>query len=216
MVILGLTGSIGMGKSTAAVLLRRLGVAVHDADRAVHRLLAWGGAAVPAIAAQFGAGVIRDGAVNRPRLGALVFQDATALTRLESIIHPLVRKAERRFLATAARRRTRVVALDVPLLLETGGERRVDAVIVVTAPGFIQRQRVLARPGMTAAKLDSILERQLPDRIKRDRADFVVQTGLGKGHALHSLAAIVKLMRDPSRLRKSHARNRFRYRDHRL
>jgi len=193
MVILGLTGSIGMGKSTAAAMLRRLGVPVHDADRTVHGLLARGGAAVPAVAAAFGAGVVVAGAVDRRRVGALVFRDPAALARLEAILHPLVRRAERRFLAGCAGRRVPVVALDVPLLFETGGTGRVDATIVVTAPAFIQRLRVLARPGMTAAKLDGILERQLPDAVKRRLADHVVMTGLGKGHALRRLAAIVRM-----------------------
>ena len=193
MVILGLTGSIGMGKSTAAAMLRRLGVPVHDADRTVHRLLARGGGAVPAVAATFGDDVISGGAVDRARLGARVFADADALRRLESILHPLVRRAERRFLATAARRRVRVVALDVPLLFETGGTERVDATLVVTAPALVQRARVMARPGMTAERLRAVLARQTPDATKRRLADFVIMTGLGKSHALRALARVVRV-----------------------
>jgi dephospho-CoA kinase len=191
MIILGLTGSIGMGKSTAAGMLRRLGVPVHDADRVVHGLLGPGGAAVPAIAAAF-EGVVERGAVDRARLGARVFHDPAALRRLEAILHPLVRRAERHFLARAARRRVPVVALDIPLLFETRGERRVDATVVVTAPAFLQRLRVLARPGMDAAKFEAILARQVPDRAKRRRADFVVQTGLGKRPALAALRRILR------------------------
>ncbi len=195
MIILGLTGSIGMGKSTAASMLRRFGVPVHDADRVVHGLLAEGGAAVAAVEAAFGPEVVRDGAVDRPKLGAKVFGDRTALTRLEAILHPLVRRAERRFLALAAARGTKVVVLDIPLLFETGGQRRVDATLVVTAPAFIQRLRVLARPGMSGEKLDAILRRQTPDAEKRRRADFLVQTGLGKGPALRRLKRIVTIAR---------------------
>ena len=195
MIILGLTGSIGMGKSTAARMLRRFGVPVHDADRVVHGLLAKGGAAVAAVEMVFGPEVIRDGAVDRPRLGARVFGDRAALGRLEAILHPLVRRAERRFLALAAARRAKVVVLDIPLLFETGGQRRMDATVVVTAPAFIQRLRVLARPGMSADKLDAILRRQTPDAEKRRRADFLVQTGLGKGPALRRLKRIVTIAR---------------------
>ena len=195
MIILGLTGSIGMGKSTAARMLRRFGVPVHDADRVVHGLLAKGGAAVAAVETAFGPEVIRDGAVDRPRLGARVFGDRAALGRLEAILHPLVRRAERRFLALAAARRAKLVVLDIPLLFETGGQRRMDATVVVTAPAFIQRLRVLARPGMSAEKLDAILRRQTPDAEKRRRADFLVQTGLGKGPALRRLKRIVTIAR---------------------
>src|SRR4051812_17589829 len=149
--ILGLTGSIGMGKSTAARLLRTLGVPVHDADAEVHRLLGLGGAAVPAVAKAF-PGTVRDGRVDRRRLGDLVFgpeSDPAALRKLEGILHPMVRRATLSWLAQHARQRTPVVVLDVPLLFETGGPGRYDGVIVVSAPTFIQLQRVLRRPGMT-------------------------------------------------------------------
>jgi dephospho-CoA kinase len=161
MKVLGLTGSIGMGKTTAANMLRRLGVPVHDSDAAVHRLLGRGGAAVPLIAREF-PGSVREGAVDRAALGAIVFRDTTALRRLEAILHPLVQRSQRRFLASCASRRIPVAVLDIPLLYETGGERRVDAVIVVTAPPATQRARVLARPGMTREKLEGILTRQMP------------------------------------------------------
>ncbi|MBI3516600.1 MAG: dephospho-CoA kinase [Proteobacteria bacterium] len=179
MIVVGLTGSIGMGKSTAADLLRRLGVPVYDADAAVHRLLARGGRAVPAIATRF-KDVVRDGAVDRPALGRIVFADPAALKALEAIVHPLVYEAQRRFLRAQAQRRARVVVLDIPLLFEGGGVRRCAATMVVSAPALVQRQRVLRRPGMTAAKLAGILAQQMPDAEKRRRADVVVPTGLGK------------------------------------
>lgn len=177
--ILGLTGSIGMGKSTAAAMFRRDGIAVHDADAAVHDLLRRGGAAVPAVAQAFPEAV-RDGAVDRKALGALVFGRPEALRRLEAILHPLVRHRMRRFLQQAGRRGDKLVVLDIPLLFETGGERFCDAVAVVSAPRLLQRQRVLARPGMTREKFAAILAAQMPDHEKRRRADWVVPTGLGR------------------------------------
>lgn len=222
MVILGLTGSIGMGKSTASRMLRRLGIPVFDADMAIHRALAPGGAGVAPVEAAF-PGVVRDGGVDRQELGKRVFNDPPALRRLEGILHPIALEARKDFLRRAARRRVRVVVLDIPLLFETGGESQVDAVIVVTAPRFIQSQRVLARPGMTPEKLAGIRARQTPEAIKRKRADFVVPTGRGKGETLRHLKRIATLTRTwrgrhwpPSpRLRRSHARNRPRHRDHR-
>ena len=190
MIILGLTGSIGMGKTVAAAMLRRLGIPVHDSDAVVHRLIGRGGAAVSQIERAF-PGVVKNGAVVRELLGQRVFNDRTALLRLEALLHPLVWEAERRFLGVAARDRCKMVVLDVPLLFETQGEQRVDAVVVVTAPAFIQRQRVLARPGMTAQRLAAILARQVPDRDKRQRADFVVETGLGRAFSFRKLSAIM-------------------------
>jgi dephospho-CoA kinase len=193
MVILGLTGSIGMGKSTAVSLLRRQGVWVHDADATVHRLFAKGGAAVAAVGRAF-PGVVKNGAVDRAALGKRVFGDAKALRRLEAIVHPLVRAHTDRFLAAAARARRRLVVLDIPLLFETGGGRS-DAVVVVTAPLFIQAQRVLARPRMTPERLEAILRHQMSDREKRRRADAVVTSGLGKRHTYRQLARIVRATR---------------------
>lgn len=193
MIVLGLTGSIGMGKSTAARQLRRLGYPVHDADAVVHDLLERGGAAVPAIASAF-PGVVRDGAVDRRVLGATVFSDPAALRRLESIVHPLVRQAERRFLAQARRRRRRLVVLDIPLLFETGGEGRCDAVAVVSAPPFLQARRVLARPGMTPDRLAAIRRTQMPDRDKRRRADVVIPTGRGYRPALRALVRATRAL----------------------
>src|SRR5580765_5917377 len=178
-IVLGLTGSIGMGKSTAADRLRRLGVPVHDADAEIHRLLREDRSAIAAVGAAF-PGVIRDGSVDRAELGRRVFGDAAALARLESILHPRVRRVADRFLRRAAAARAPVVALDVPLLFETGGERRCDAVIVVSAPGFVQAARVLHRPGMSAQRLAAILARQTPDACKQRGADFVVPTGLDR------------------------------------
>jgi len=194
MVILGLTGSIAMGKTTAARVFRRLGVPVYDADAAVHRVMGPGGEAVASIAKAF-PDVVTNGAVDRQALGAIVFKDKAALVRLEGIVHPIVRRAQDKFLRRHSARRARLVVLDIPLLLESGGHRRVDAVVVVSAPLFIQAQRVLARPGMTRGRLKGILERQMPDREKRRRADFVVTTGLGKRVSLRKLIHIVKVMR---------------------
>lgn len=190
MVLLGLTGSIGMGKSTAAAMLRRLRVPVHDADAEVHRLYAKDATAVAAVGGAF-PGSVRDGRIDRQALGAQVIGRPEALKRLERIVHPRLEARRRRFLEQAARRRRPVVVLDVPLLFETGGERRVDRTVVVTAPAFLQRQRVLRRPGMTGEKLAGILARQTPDRVKRRRADFVVPTGLGRRPTLVALRRVL-------------------------
>ena len=193
MKILGLTGSIGMGKTTAAAMLRRLGLPVHDADTTVHGLFVQGGKAVAAVDAAF-PGVVVGGAVDRARLGAVVFGDPAALKRLEAIVHPLVRAAERAFLARHRRRGTRLVVLDIPLLFETGGRQRCDKVAVVSCAGFLQAQRVLARPGMTLARLEAIRAKQMPDTQKRRLADFVIPTGMGKPLALRRLKAVVRVM----------------------
>jgi dephospho-CoA kinase len=192
MIVLGLTGSIGMGKSTAAALLRRLGVPVHDADASVHRLLGRNGAAVQRVAAAFPGTGSADG-IDRAALGRRVFDDKAALRRLEQILHPLVRAESDRFLRRMAARRVPLAVLDIPLLFESGGPRRWDAVIVVSAPEFVQRARVLARPGMSESRLAAILAKQMPDREKRRRADFVVPTGLGRRLTLRRLAEIVRL-----------------------
>jgi dephospho-CoA kinase len=186
MIILGLTGSVGMGKSTAAKALRRMGIPVYDADRAVHRLLGRGGAGVAPVSAAFPE-VLKGGAIDRAALGRLVFADPAALLRLESILHPLVRAAERRFVARARRARRRIVVLDIPLLFETGGDKRCDKVLVVSAPRRIQLARVMARPGMTAERLAGVEARQMPDSEKRRRADIVIETGLDRHHSLAKL-----------------------------
>jgi len=192
--VIGLTGSIGMGKSTAVAMLRRMGIPVHDADAAVHKLIGPGGGAVAEIAKAF-RGVVRQGVVDRKRLGDAIFKDRAARTKLEAILHPRVRRAAHAFLKQQARQRRDLVVLDIPLLFETGGEQLCDAVIVVSAPSPIQRQRVLSRPGMTREKFTGILSAQISDREKRRRADFVVQTGLSKGHTLRQLTRIVRILR---------------------
>lgn len=174
MLVLGLTGSIGMGKSTAAAMFRAEGIEVHDADAVVHAL--YRGEAAPLIEATF-PGTTRDGVVDRALLGALVLDDATALTRLEAIVHPLVAASRDAFLAEAEKKGARLVVLDIPLLFETGGDHKVDAVVLVTAPEAVQKERVSRRPGMTPERLAVILARQRPDAEKRARAHFIIDTG---------------------------------------
>ena len=176
MVILGLTGSIGMGKSTTAKLFAEAGVPVYDADAAVHML--YEGEAAPAIEAAF-PGTTVAGKVDRNRLSARVVHDPAAMRRLEEIVHPMLGASRQKFLADAERSGARIAVVDVPLLFETGGEKRVDAVVVVTTTAEIQRQRILSRPNMTDEKLDAILARQMPDAEKRRRANFVVDTSHG-------------------------------------
>ena len=193
MVILGLTGSIGMGKSTAAAALARLGLPVHDADATVHRLLAGDAGTIAAVRKAFPKAVVK-GRLDRKALGALVFGKPAALRRLEAILHPRVRRREQAFLRLQARHRRPLVVLDIPLLYETGAETRCDAVLVVSAPAFIQAQRVLRRPGMTPKRLAEIRAQQLPDAEKRRRADFVIPTGLGKAESLRALRRAVRKM----------------------
>ena len=176
MIILGLTGSIGMGKSTTAKLFAEAGVPVYDADATVHQL--YEGEAVPAIEAAF-PGTTVNGKVDRARLSAKVVHDPAAIKRLEAIVHPMLGASRRKFLDDAERSGAPVAVVDVPLLYETGGEKRVDAVVVVTTTPENQRQRILARDNMSEEKLDAILARQLPDAEKRKRADFVVDTSHG-------------------------------------
>jgi dephospho-CoA kinase len=188
MFILGLTGSLGMGKSTTARFFAEEGVPVHDADAVVHRL--YEGEAAAAIEAAF-PGTTAGGKVDRTRLAARVLGDAPALARLEEIVHPLVQDAERRLIAEARSRGEKVAVLDIPLLFESGADRRVDAVVVVSAPPEVQRARVLERPGMTVEKLEAILARQMPDAEKRARADFVVDTSHGFDAARAQVRAIL-------------------------
>ena len=173
MIVLGLTGSIGMGKSTAAGFFAEEGVPVYAADAAVHALYA--AAAAPAIEAAF-PGTTVDGTVDRDRLTARVLGDPAALERLEAIVHPLVRREEERFLAAAEAAGAKVVVLDIPLLFETGGDKRCDAVVVVSAPADVQRERVMSRPGVSEEKFNTLLGKQMPDAEKRARADFIVDT----------------------------------------
>jgi dephospho-CoA kinase len=198
MITIGLTGSIGMGKSTTAAMFAKAGVPVYDADAEVHALYAPGGEAVAPIEAAF-PGVVRDGAVDRAALGARVLGDPAALKALEAIVHPLVGKSRIGFFARAKAQNADMVVLDIPLLFETGGEKNVDAVVVVSAPADLQRQRVLARPGMTPEKFDAIFAKQTPDAEKRARADFVVDTGQGLEAARDQVGQIIAAMRDPAR-----------------
>ncbi|WP_095083880.1 dephospho-CoA kinase [Mesorhizobium sophorae] len=188
MIVLGLTGSIGMGKSTTARMFAEAGVPVHDSDEAVHRLYA--GKAAPLVEAAF-PGTTDAGVVDRAKLGARVLGDASALKRLEAIIHPLVRADADAFLARNRAAGAPLAVLDIPLLFETGGRNRVDKVVVVTAAAEVQRQRVLARPGMTEEKLASILAKQVPDADKRRQADFIIDTGQGMDAARAAVKAIV-------------------------
>ena len=191
MILLGLTGSIGMGKSETAKMFRREGVPVYDSDAEVHKLQGPGGKALPAIEAAF-PGVVVDGVLDRQALGRRVFGKPEELRRLERIIHPMRGKAQRDFLHQMARRGEDVVVMDVPLLFEINSEKYYDATMVVSAPAYIQRRRVLARPGMTAEKLDGILAQQMPDAEKRKRADFIIPSGLGKAFALQHVRAILR------------------------
>jgi len=186
--LLGLTGSIGMGKSTTSAMFRAAGVPVHDADQAVHDLYA--GAAAPQIEAAF-PGTTANGTVDRTKLSAAVLGRPEALATLEAIVHPLVRAEEQAFLARARKSGATVAVLDVPLLLETGGEGRCDAVVVITAPAEVQRKRVLCRPGMTEEKFAAILARQMPDGEKRRRAHFLVDTSRGLVAAEHQVRSIL-------------------------
>lgn len=189
MIVIGLTGSIGMGKSTTAAMFARHGVPVHDADAAVHALYA-GEAAAP-IESAF-PGTTRDGIVDRAELSTRVVGNPEAFARLEAIIHPLVREANRVFRETAEKAGHDVCLVDVPLLFETGGESRVDVVVVVTADADIQRERVLAREGMTPERFKAILDKQMPDAEKRKRADFIVDTGHGLEAAERQVEEILR------------------------
>jgi dephospho-CoA kinase len=188
-VVIGLTGSIGMGKSTTARFFEQAGVPVHDADSAVHRLYA--GAAAPVIEAEF-PGVSGAQGIDRDKLAKRVLSDPEALRRLEGIIHPLVRREEARFLDEAERAGAPIAVLDIPLLFETGADRRVDTVVVVTAPAEIQRARAFRRTGMTEEKFQALLAKQMPDAEKRCRADFVVDTSKGFDFAREQVRAILQ------------------------
>ena len=199
MFILGLTGSVGMGKSVTARFFAEQGVPVHDADAVVHRL--YEGEAVAAIEAAF-PGTTAGEKVDRDKLAARVLGDSAALKRLEAIVHPLVQEAERRLLAEAEARGEKVAVLDIPLLFETGGDKRVDAVVVVSAPREVQRSRALERPGMTVEKLEAILAKQMPDDEKRRRADFVVDTSRGFEAARADVRAILDAVATMPRRRR--------------
>jgi dephospho-CoA kinase len=188
MIVLGLTGSIGMGKSTTGRMFVEAGVPVHDSDEAVHRLYA--GEAAPIIEAAF-PGTLVNGVVDRSRLAAIVLKDAAAMKRLENIVHPMVRADADAFVRRSREAGTKIVVLDIPLLFETGGRDRVDRVVVVSAAADIQRTRVLSRPGMTEEKFEAILARQVPDAEKRALADYVIDTSGGLEAARRQVEAIV-------------------------
>ena len=198
-ITLGLTGSIAMGKSTAAAFLRGLGLPVFDADASVHTLLGPKGAALGPLAARF-PGLVGARGVDRKKMGALVFADPKALQTLEGILHPLVHQARGQFIRTAALRRVPVVALDVPLLFEGKYHQDYDLVAVVTAPKFLQTQRALRRPGMTPQKLKGVLARQMSDVQKRARADAIIPTGLGKRETLRRLKQLLTVARTGKRV----------------
>jgi len=200
MIIAGLTGSIAMGKSTIATMLRRLGVPVHDADATVHRLMAPGGGAEGAIAAAFPE-ALRCGVADRQTIGDLAFINPERLAQLENILHPLVCAEEEVFLRRQCRLGARLVVLEIPLLFETGVERRLDAVITATAPLAVQRWRVLSRPGMNKTKLRAIAARQLPDSVKCCRADYVVVSGPTRSYTLLTLGEIIRSLH---KIRGSH------------
>ena len=197
MIVLGLTGSIGMGKSTTARLFAEEGARVHDADQTVHELYAEGGAAVGPIAEAFPSAV-KQGVVDRPALAGVLAKDPAAFERLEAIVHPLVARSRDAFVEAAAQAGAEVIVLDVPLLFETGGHQGLDAVVVVSAPRHLQRQRVLERPGMTPERFDHLIGRQVPDAAKRERADFVVETGQGVDHARAQVRQILATVQDPA------------------
>ena len=199
MITIGLTGSIGMGKSTTAAMFAAEGAPVYDADAEVHKLQGVGGAAVDAIAAVF-PGSVKDGAVDRQALGAQVFGHPERLQQLNGIIYPLLAEGRAKFFADAQAADVDMVLLDIPMLFETGGEARMDAVVVVTAPEQVQRERVLARPGYGAERLDAILARQMHDREKRARAHFIVDTGEGMEAARLQVREIIAVLRTPGGL----------------
>ncbi|MDC0189602.1 dephospho-CoA kinase [Rhodospirillales bacterium] len=193
MFILGLTGSIGMGKTSAAAVFRRQKVSVFDADSVVRQLLERNGEAVKMVGEAF-KGVVIDRQVNRNKLGEIVFGDAGALSTLEEIIHPLVRNKQVKFLRSVANRRQSLAVLDIPLLFETGGEINCDAVAVVTAPKFLQKIRVMGRGDMTETKFRGIIKRQMQDQEKRNRADFIIPSGLGKRISFQSIQKIIRIV----------------------
>ena len=189
MIVLGLTGSIGMGKSTAARMFMEAGVPVHDSDETVHRL--YSGKAAPLIERRF-PGTVSNGVVDREKLAGAVLGDPVALKELEAIVHPLVREDENVFIEAQRRKSVPLVVLDIPLLFEVGAEDRVDRVAVVSAPAGMQRERVLARPGMTEAKFQAILKKQVPDAEKRRRADYIIDSGSGLEPARRAVEKIVE------------------------
>jgi len=196
MIVIGLTGSIGMGKSTVAQMFAEEGAPAFGSDAAVHALYAPHGAAVAPVEAAF-PGVVRDGGIDRAALSARVLGDAAAIARLEAIVHPLVRQAQAAFIEANRAVGTACVVLDIPLLFETGANQAVDKIVVVSAPGEVQRARVLSRPGMTEEKFERLLARQLPDAEKRARADFVIDTGGSFERTRAQVRGVLDALREP-------------------
>ena len=205
MIVLGLTGSIAMGKSTASALFRREGVPVFCADQTVHRLLGPGGAAVAAIEANF-PGVVAAGAVDRVQLAAKVFADPHALKRLEAIVHPLVIDAQDRFLKAAARRGNPLAVLDIPLLFEAGLDRLCDRIAVVSAPASVQYQRLVRRRTLDAVRIKATLARQMPDALKRRRADFIIPSGQGRALTRRVIVNIIRTLKDKGMANRAQSR----------
>lgn len=191
MLIIGLTGSIGMGKSTVTAQFAALGAKTCNADIVVHRLMGKGGAAVAGVAKHFPQ-VIDDHSVNRKKLGGIVFHDKQKMALLETVLHPLVIAEEQRFVRNERRKGARLIVLDIPLLFETGGQARFETTVVVTAPAFMQKQRVMKRQGMTEQIFRRIVRMQMPDREKRRRADYIISTGLGKAYSFRQVKALLK------------------------
>ena len=193
MIVIGLTGSIGMGKSRTASMLKKLGVPVHDSDKAVHTALAPGGAAFEKVALTFpDAWDKKSHIIDRKKLGEIVFSDAASLKKLERILHPLAKKSQMDFIRAMQAKGKKIVALEIPLLFETGADKRVDCVICVSAPAAIQRRRVMARKGMNEVKFKRILASQIPDAQKRSKSDYIIDTGLGPAHAMRQLKKALK------------------------
>lgn len=210
MFILGLTGSMGMGKSTAAAMFRAAGIKVHDSDGAVHAL--YRGAAVPPVEAAF-PGVSRDGCIDRQALSERVIGDPAALARLETIVHPLVKADRAAFLEQSRAKGETLVVVDIPLLFETGAETEVDAVLLVTAKESVQKARIAARPGMTSTKLAAIIAKQMPDREKRARADFIIDTSAGMQDTERQVADLLARIRQDADKMRGDAGNRHRHGD---
>lgn len=200
MIILGLTGSIGMGKSTTAQMFMDEGIPVYDADAAVHKLYSAGGAAVEKIETVFPGVLDSDGNIDRQKLGKVVLGDRDAMKRLEAIVHPLVQAEREKFLNTHLSAKAILVVLDIPLLFETGSENLADKILVVTAPEDVQKQRVMSRTGMTIEKFESILNKQLPDAEKRKKADFIIDTNQGMDQARQDVRDIIQTLKTGTKL----------------
>lgn len=211
MIVLGVTGSIGMGKSTVSNMLKEMGIPVHDADATVHKLLAGGGAGVAPVAALFPAALVQDAngqdMIDRAALGKIVFADLAQKKKLEAVLHPLVRADSEAFKSEMEKAGHKIIVFDIPLLYETGGEKRVDAVLCVSAAADVQKARVMARPGMTEERFNHVLSQQMPDADKRARADYVVTTDIGFDETRAQLKAVVEKLLPPATPRMTPPKN---------